>query len=51
MASIVFDIETVGEDFQELDATAQEFFLKAAETKAEEKIKTRRSPLHPEVFA
>ena len=47
MASIVFDIETVGEDFQALDPTAQEFFLKAAETKEEEKVIKESLGLYP----
>ncbi len=35
MARIVFDIETVGEDFEVLDDTSKEYFLKFAENDAE----------------
>ncbi len=32
MPKIVFDIETVGQDFELLDETSKEYFLKFAET-------------------
>jgi hypothetical protein len=37
MAKIVFDIETVGGDFEDLDPDTQEYFLKFAKTEDEEK--------------
>ena len=35
MAKIVFDVETVGQDFSSLDETSQEYFLRFAETEQE----------------
>ncbi len=35
MATVVIDIETVGQDFETLDAASQEYFLKFAKTDAE----------------
>ena len=35
MAKIVFDVETAGRDFESLDETSKEFFLKFAETDQE----------------
>ncbi len=44
MPKIVFDIETVGEDFDLLDDTAKEFFLKFADT--DEKIEEAKNSLN-----
>jgi DNA polymerase elongation subunit (family B) len=52
MSRIIFDIETVGKDFESLDKTTQEYLLKYAETKDEkEEIKDRLSfyPLTGEI--
>ena len=35
MATVIFDIETVGQDFELLDSTSKEYFLKYAQTDAE----------------
>ena len=43
MPKIVFDVETVGQDFETLDETSKEYFLKFAET--EEKIKEAKESL------
>ena len=54
MPKIVFDIETVGEDFDGLDSVAQEYFLKFANTD-EEKEEAKRSlsfyPLTAQIVA
>ena len=42
MTAVVIDIETVGSDFDALDATSQEYFLKYAKTE-EEKAEARNS--------
>jgi DNA polymerase elongation subunit (family B) len=52
MSRIIFDIETVGKDFESLDTEVQEYFLKYAETEGEkEEIKDRLSfyPLTAEI--
>jgi len=47
MARIIFDIETVGKDFESLDKTTQKYLLRYAETEDEkEEIKDRLS-FHP----
>ena len=43
MPKIVFDIETVGQDFELLDETSKEYFLKFAET--EEKVQEAKDSL------
>ena len=43
MPKIVFDVETVGADFETLDETAQEYFLKFADTP--EKIQEAKDSL------
>ena len=43
MAKVVFDIETAGQDFELLDESSQEYFLKFADT--EEKQKEARNSL------
>lgn len=44
MSSIIFDIETVGRDFESLDAPTQEYLLRYAETENEkEELKERLS--------
>lgn len=43
MPKIVFDIETVGQDFELLDEVSKEYFLKFAET--EEKVKEAKESL------
>ena len=43
MPKIIFDIETVGQDFELLDETSKEYFLKFAET--EENIKEAKESL------
>ncbi|MGE4357235.1 MAG: ribonuclease H-like domain-containing protein [Candidatus Omnitrophota bacterium] len=54
MARVIFDIETIGEDFEKLDSTSQEFMLKYSETE-EEKEFVRQSlgfyPLTGEIVA
>lgn len=54
MTKIVFDIETVGQDFEALDEASKEYFLKFAETE-EEKEEARNSlnfyPLTAQVVA
>lgn len=48
MTKIVFDIETVGVDFETLDEKSQEYLLKYAENDEEkEEIKTKRLSLYP----
>src|SRR4030042_1187898 len=52
MSRIIFDIETVGKDFESLDKATQEYLLKYAETEDEkEGIKDRLSfyPLTAEI--
>jgi len=52
MGRIIFDIETVGKDFESLDAPVQEYLLKYAETDSErEEVKDRLSlyPLTSEI--
>jgi hypothetical protein len=52
MSRIIFDIETVGKDFESLDTTIQEYLLRYAETDDEkEEIKDRLSfyPLTAEI--
>ncbi len=52
MSRIIFDIETVGKDFESLDKATQEYLLKYAETEDEkEEIKDRLSfyPLTAEI--
>lgn len=52
MSRIIFDIETVGKDFESLDRATQEYLLKYAETEDEkEEIKDRLSfyPLTAEI--
>ncbi|MEW6002932.1 MAG: ribonuclease H-like domain-containing protein [Nitrospirota bacterium] len=52
MARIIFDIETVGKDFESLDTATQEYLLRYAETEYErEEIKDRLSfyPLTGEI--
>jgi DNA polymerase elongation subunit (family B) len=54
MSQIIFDIETVGRDFESLDKATQEYLLRYAETEDEkEEIKDRLSfyPLTAEVVA
>ncbi|OHE59338.1 MAG: hypothetical protein A2Z47_01885 [Thermodesulfovibrio sp. RBG_19FT_COMBO_42_12] len=54
MSRIIFDIETVGRDFESLDNATQEYLLRYAETEDEkEEIKDRLSfyPLTAEVIA
>jgi hypothetical protein len=54
MSRIIFDIETVGRDFESLDRATQEYLLKYAETEDEkEEIKDRLSfyPLTAEIVA
>jgi DNA polymerase elongation subunit (family B) len=54
MSQIIFDIETVGKDFESLDKATQEYLLRYAETEDEkEEIKDRLSfyPLTAEVVA
>lgn len=54
MSRIIFDIETVGRDFESLDSATQEYLLRYAETEDEkEEIKDRLSfyPLTAEVIA
>jgi len=54
MSRIIFDIETVGKDFESLDKATQEYLLRYAETEDEkEEIKDRLSfyPLTAEVVA
>ena len=54
MSRIIFDIETVGKDFESLDRPVQEYLLKYAETQDEkEEIKDRLSfyPITGEIVA
>lgn len=54
MSQIIFDIETVGRDFESLDNATQEYLLRYAETEDEkEEIKDRLSfyPLTAEIVA
>ncbi len=54
MSRIIFDIETVGKDFESLDSPVQEYLLKYAETQDEkEEIKDRLSlyPITGEIVA
>jgi DNA polymerase elongation subunit (family B) len=54
MANLVFDIETVGVKFEELDPVIQKNFLKSAKTKEEEeeiKDRTGLAPVSGEVVA
>ncbi len=54
MATIIFDIETVGKDFDALDPVSQEYFLKFAkspEEKEDAKLSTSLYPLTGEVVA
>ncbi|MEW6419011.1 MAG: ribonuclease H-like domain-containing protein [Nitrospirota bacterium] len=54
MSRVIFDIETVGKDFESLDSATQEYLLRYAETEDEkEEIKDRLSfyPLTAEVVA
>lgn len=54
MAKIVFDIETLGQKFEELDATSQEYFLRFAdseEKKEEAKNSLSFYPLTAQIIA
>ena len=54
MSAVIFDVETVGEDFENLDETSREYFLKYAESqkeKEEAKISTSFYPLTARVVA
>lgn len=54
MPAVVFDIETVGDDFELLDDASKEFFLKNAETKeeiVEAKESLNFSPLTAQIVA
>jgi hypothetical protein len=47
MARVVLDIETIGVDFEKLDAKSQEYLLKFAETPEEKKEARDRLNLYP----
>ncbi len=54
MATVIFDVETVGVDFEKMDETSQDYFLRFAKTdqeKAEAKDSTSFFPLTAEVVA
>ncbi|MCM8763669.1 MAG: hypothetical protein NC927_01105, partial [Candidatus Omnitrophica bacterium] len=54
MTRVIFDIETIGEDFENLDETSKEYMLKYSETE-EDKESVRQSlgfyPLTGEIVA
>ncbi len=47
MSRIIFDIETIGQDFESLDETQQEYFLRYAETEEEEERVKESLGLYP----
>src|SRR3989338_7366871 len=47
MSKVIFDIETAGQKWEELDETSQRYLMRFAKTRAEKKLERQRLALYP----